>query len=140
MGGRIASVAAALCLLAGCSRPTAGELFLPAPRNSYDFPLTVEDSLAQYDFSFFTRVDFESKVSEPLRLDVAWGSPADSSVWRETVYMLAGSQDGTLQRYRTGVTFPRTGKWTLKVSMSPEIKGLRGLGLVWKENGWDTIN
>lgn len=140
MGSRIASVAAALCLLAGCSRPTAGELFLPAPRNSYDFPVEVADSLASFDFSFFTRVDFGSKVSEPVRLDVAWVAPSDSSVWRETVYMLTGDEAGTLQRYRTGVTFPRTGEWTLKVSMSPEIKGLRGLGLVWKENRWDTTN
>ena len=133
MDAKIVPIAVALCLLAGCSRPMAGELFLNAPRNSYDFPVAVADSLSSYDFSFFTRVDSESKVSEPVRLDVVWVAPTDS-MWRETVYMLTGSHDGTLQRYRTGVTFPSTGEWTLKVSLSPEIKGLRGLGLVWTEN------
>ena len=44
-------------LLSSCSRPTGGEVFLPGPRNSHDFPLDVADTLAYYDFSFYTRVD-----------------------------------------------------------------------------------
>ena len=105
----------ALLCLCSCGRPTSGELFLPAPRNSYDYPISVVDSLALFDFAFFTRVD-------------------------ETVYMLSGAENGTLERYRSYVRFPSAGQWMLKVSVSPEVKGFRGLGLTWKEKRWDTTN
>ena len=129
---RLIVLACFLLCLCSCGRPTSGETFLTAPRNSYDFPLTVVDSLAYYDFSFYTRVDAETDAELPLRLDIAWAAPADT-VYRETVYMYAGDEKGRLQRYRSAVRFPATGEWTLKVSVSPELKGFRGLGLVWKE-------
>lgn len=129
----------ALLCLCSCGRPTSGELFLPAPRNSYDYPISVVDSLALFDFAFFTRVDGDGSESLPVRLDVSWVSPADT-VYRETVYMLSGAENGTLERYRSYVRFPSAGQWMLKVSVSPEVKGFRGLGLTWKEKRWDMTN
>ena len=127
-----------LCLFS-CKRPTSGELFLSAPRNSYDFPIAVEDTLAAYDFSFYTRMDGDEHITDPLRLDISWASPADTT-YRETVYMYAGDENGKIQRYRSDVRFPAAGEWTLKVSVSPQLNGFRGLGLVWKERRWDTTN
>ena len=107
-------------------------MFLGAPRNSFDYPLAVEDTLTLYDLSFYTRMDGDEKVLEPLRLDIAWVAPADT-LYRETVWMYAGDENGRLQRYRSDLRFPSAGEWTLKVSVSPQVKGFRGLGLVWKE-------
>ena len=132
MRSRLIAFACALLCLSSCGRPTSGEMFLPAPRNSYDFPVDVQDSLAQYDFSFYTRVDDDERVCDPLRFDISWVAPTDT-VYRETVYMYAGDEHGKLQRYRTYLSFPATGQWVLKVSVSPEMKGFRGLGLVWTE-------
>lgn len=129
---RLIALACALLCACSCARPTSGELFLAAPRNSYDFPVEVVDSLALFDFSFYTRVDGDEPDGDPLRLDISWVAPSDT-VYRETVYMHAGDERGQLQRYRSYVRFPLTGEWTLKVSVSPEVKGFRGLGLVWKE-------
>ena len=131
-GSRLIVPAFALLCLCSCRRPTSGEQFLAAPRNSYDYTVEVVDSLALFDFSFYTRVDGDEHVYAPLRFDIAWVAPADT-VYRETVYMYAGDEKGKLQRYRSFVRFPATGKWKLKVSVSPELKGFRGLGLVWKE-------
>ena len=131
-GSRLIVLACALLCLCSCARPTSGELFLAAPRNSYDFPVEVVDSLALYDFSFYTRVDGDEHSGAPLRLDISWVAPSDT-VYRETVYMYAGDERGRLQRYRSFMRFPLAGEWTLKVSVSPEEKGFRGLGLVWKE-------
>lgn len=138
---RLAPIAA-LCVLAcliSCERPTRGEIFLASPRNSYDFPVEVEDTLAFFDFGFYTRVDGDSRTDSPVRLDISWVAPNDS-LYRETVWMMAGAGDGTLQKYRSYVRFPLSGKWLLKVGVSPEVRGFRGLGLVWEENRWDTIN
>ena len=136
---RLIALACLLLCVPSCKRPTSGELFLGAPRNSYDFPIVVEDSLAFYDFSFYTRMDGEERVQEPLRFDISWVSPADT-IYRETVYMYAGDENGRLQRYRSYVRFPACGEWMLKVSVSPQTDGFRGLGFIWKERRWDTTN
>ena len=94
--------------------------------------MEVVDSLALYDFSFYTRVDGDEHAEDPLRLDISWVAPSDT-VYRETVYMYAGDERGQLQRYRSYMRFPLTGEWMLKVSVSPQLDGFRGLGLVWKE-------
>ena len=129
---RLIAAACILLCLCSCRRPTSGEIFLTAPRNSYDYPISVQDSLALYDFSFYTRLDGDEPIDEPLRLDISWVAPADTT-YRETVWMYAGDERGKLQRYRTSVRFPACGQWTLKASVSPQMKGFRGLGLVWKE-------
>ncbi|MBO4605804.1 MAG: hypothetical protein J5667_04630 [Bacteroidales bacterium] len=138
MRSRLLIALAVVCFWS-CARPVSGELFLAAPRNSYDFPILVVDSLAHFDFAFYTRVDSDDSVSEPVRLDITWVAPSDT-VYRETVYMLTDTGEGTLQRYRSYVRFPSVGQWTLKVGVSPEVKGFRGLGLIWKEKRWDTTN
>lgn len=123
-----------LCLLCGCSRPTGGEIFVPAPRNAYQFCIPVEDSLAFYDFSFYTRVDKSGREvllpREPLRLGIVWKAPSDT-LFRETVWLRPHYVKGTVCKYRTGVCFPQTGDWTLSVTITPQTKGFRGLGLVW---------
>ena len=121
-------------LLSSCSRPTGGEVFLPGPRNSYDFPLDVADTLAYYDFSFYTRVDKAGAKAlgprEALCLSIVWKDPSDST-FREPVWMRPEYVDGTVRKYRTGVQFPSSGQWVLSVGITPETEGLRGLGLVW---------
>ena len=132
---RLAALLLGAVLLGACSRPTGGEEFLPGPRNSYDFRLDVADTLAFYDFSFYTRVDKTGREAlaphEALRLGIVWRDPSDST-YRETVWMQPEYVGGTVSRYRTGVQFPQPGQWTLSVSVTPETGGLRGLGLVWQ--------
>ena len=131
---RLAALLLGAVLLGSCSRPTGGEEFLPGPRNSYDFRLDVADTLAFYDFSFYTRVDKLGHkglgLREPLRLGIVWKDPSDST-YRESVWMQPEYIDGTVRKYRTGVRFPEPGQWVLSVSITPETEGLRGLGLVW---------
>lgn len=132
--GRLAALLLGAILLSGCGRPTGGEQFLPGPRNSYDFHLEVADTLALYDFSFFTRVDKNGSKAfaphEPLRLGIVWRDPSDST-YRETVWMRPEYVGGTVRKYRTGVQFPMAGEWVLSVSITPETEGLRGFGLIW---------
>ena len=135
--GRVNSIPAfllCLSLLCSCSRPTGGEEFLPGLRNSYDFHIEVADTLALYDFSFYTRVDKAGKEAigprEPLRLGIVWKEPSDST-YRETVWLQPEYFEGTVSTYRTGVRFPSAGEWVLSVSVTPQPRGFRGLGLVW---------
>lgn len=135
-------IVAAMCafVLSACARPTQWEEFLTAPRDSYDFTINVEDSLALYDFSFYTRIDDGvKKMVYPLRLDIQWVSPSDSC-YSETVYMNVKPKEVSENWYRTGLSFPSCGKWTLRVGVSPQTKEFRGLGLIWKEQTWDTTN
>lgn len=126
--------------LSACARPTQWEEFRTAPRDSYDFTIDVEDSLVLYDFSFYTRVDAGiKKMVYPLKLDIQWVSPSDSC-YSETVYMNVNTKEVTENWYRTGMSFPACGKWTLRVGVSPQTKEFRGLGLIWKEQKWDTTN
>ncbi len=136
---KILLIACVSMLFFSCSRPTEGEEFLSGKRESYDFTLPVEDSLSRYDLSFYTRIDGHGQIVRPLRLDVTWQSPQDSTC-RETVYMPLSQKNLTVAKYRTSLRFPSSGNWALKVAVSPQEKGFRGLGLSWKEYRWDTAN
>ena len=104
-------------------------MFLPAPRNAYEYTLDVLDTLAFYDLAFYTRIDGPSAESQ-LKLSMVWKDPSDS-LYRETVYMKVAEKDGVVRNYRTGMRFPSEGEWTLSVTVTPEVRGFRGLGLVW---------
>lgn len=140
MGNKFIVAAVCAFVLSACARPTQWEEFLTAPRGSYDFTINVKDSLALYDFSFYTRIDDGvKKMVYPLRLDIQWVSPSDSC-YSETVYMNVKPKEVSENWYRTGLSFPSCGKWTLRVGVSPQTKEFRGLGLIWKEQTWDTTN
>lgn len=140
MGNRIILATACAIALSACTRPTQWEEFRTAPRDSYDFTINVEDSLVLYDFSFYTKLDASvKKTVYPLKLDIQWVSPSDSC-YSETAYMNVTAKEVTENRYRTGLSFPSCGKWTLRVGVSPQTKEFRGLGLIWKEQRWDTTN
>ena len=133
--GMIAAAALVLSLCC-CSRPTEREIFVKAVNavgNVYSFELPMEDSLATYDLSFYTRIDspVSRRAAGSLELDVRWESPSGEAA-DETVYMDVTSQ---VETYRSGVSPLEPGVWTLKVQVVNPPEGLRGLGLVCKENG-----
>lgn len=129
--------AAALVLsLCRCSRPTETEAFIKAADaagGAYSFQLPLEDSLATYDISFYTRVDSPAgrRSGGSLELNVLWVSPSGERAG-ETVYM---DTSKLLEAYRTGVSPLEPGLWTLKVQVKDPPEGFRGLGVVCKENG-----
>lgn len=125
----MAALVLALLVLAGCSRPTAGEIFIPAPRNAYEYTLDVQDTLASYDLAFYTRIENPAREVQ-LKFNIVWKDPSDS-LYRETVYLRQGEEDAVVRNYRTGMHFPQEGEWTLYVTVTPEVRGFRGLGLVW---------
>lgn len=129
--------AAALVLsLCRCSRPTETEVFIKAADavgGVYSFDLPLEDSLSTYDVSFYTRVDAPAgrRSGGSLELNVLWVSPSGERAG-ETVHMDTAK---LLETYRTGVSPLEPGVWTLKVKVKDPPEGLRGLGVVCKENG-----
>lgn len=138
MRGALGMIAAAAFVLSlcCCSRPTEMEVFVKsadAVGGVYSFELPLEDSLATYDLSFYTRVDAPAgrRSGGSLELNVLWVSPSGERAG-ETVHMDAAK---LLETYRTGVSPLEPGVWTLKVQVVNPPEGLRGLGLVCKENG-----
>ena len=69
-------------------------MFLPAPRNSYDFPVDVQDSLALYDFSFYTRVDDDERVYGDSQTEpegtIAFDVPENA---KALFFVVAGTSD-----------------------------------------------
>ena len=133
--GMIAAAAFVLSLCC-CSRPTEMEVFVKsadAVGGVYSFELPLEDSLATYDLSFYTRVDAPvgHRPQGSVALDVRWESPSGETA-DETVHMDASKQ---IEAYRSGVSPLEPGVWTLKVQVVNPPEGLRGLGVVCKENG-----
>lgn len=138
---RLLAAALLAGMLCGCSRPLGGEQFILGPKDEYVFGIDVVDSLAYYDLSFYTRMEPKNGLAYPLKLEITWTSPADSS-YRETVYMDTDAQgkNAVVRKYRSALRFPRSGRWTMSVDVSPQTEKFSGLGLIWNEYRWDTIN
>ena len=116
-------------LLSGCAQPSSFEQFIRSDKSGeYTFTLNLADTLSAYDLSFFTAIDRpmlkDTLTSFPLK--VVWRSPSGRYL-SETVYYPA---DSLRVRYRSGIIPSEEGDWTLTVSLDPEPRGLRGLGII----------
>lgn len=135
--GRISSflaVAAIALLSAACSGAGQTSRFIrsdKAPEGVYVFELPLEDSLASYDFWFYSRVE-ETPMSN-LRLDVQWLSPSGRSL-SETVYMRSVGLEGDREKYRSGMVPADAGLWRLSVRPVGAGDDFCGLGLVYVKN------
>ena len=139
---RISPVILLAVLLLCCSAPKGQEQFVKG-KGPWTFSVRL-DSLTVSDFYFYTRRDGapgrRSKVAE-LPLDVAWISPAADTLV-ETVYLPLESKSSFYSSessilYRSEVTPPRSGEWTIVVTPhdSVTVRGLRGLGIAIKNHG-----
>lgn len=119
-----------------CSKPDREVMFIKekdAAGGVYEFGFAMNDTLASYDISFYTRVAGSWK--ESIRLDVEWIAP-DGKKFDESVFF--GPSDdysGFVEAYRTGVVPVVPGDWTIKVKTGNVPKGFWGLGLMCEENG-----
>ena len=116
-------------LLSSCAQPSSFEQFIRSDKSGeYSFTLNLADTLSAYDLSFFTAIDRpmlrDTLTSFPLK--VVWRSPSGRYL-SETVYYPA---DSLRVRYRSGIIPSEEGEWTLTVSLDPEPRGLRGLGII----------
>ncbi|MBR4826540.1 MAG: hypothetical protein IKZ91_01485 [Bacteroidales bacterium] len=125
----------ALMLLASCSQPPSREYFQRSDGSGeYEFALELTDSLASYDFSFYTAMDRPVFVRDTLScfpMQVLWRSPS-GRYFSETVYYPVSHK---IVLYRKGVVPSEYGTWTVSVTLPEEPKRLRGLGLIGKRVG-----
>lgn len=129
-----AAVLAAALLAAGCSRPLSTEIFVrssQAENGVYVFDLTLADSLAPYDFWFYSRT-LGTEISS-LPLNVQWLAPSGKR-FSETVYMKKVDADGESELYRSGVVPAESGQWRLSVRPVGVDDDFCGLGIICKEN------
>lgn len=123
------------CLsLAACSRPSQTEMFIRADKADggvYSFPVEMTDSLASYDFWFYSRL-FSGSIGN-LELRVSWTAPSGESFY-ETVYMEKVDSHGVRELYRSGVVPAEYGEWKLNVRPVDPVKDFLGLGLVTIRN------
>ncbi len=124
----------ALGVLAACSRPSSYEQFVRSDGSGeYSFELELPDTLSSYDISFYSAVDrplFSADTLRSFPLQVVWRSPSGRYL-SETVYYPA---DSLKARYRSGIVPSEEGSWTLSVTIAPEPRGLRGLGVICRRN------
>ena len=124
-----------LTALHSCDAADSVEYFVPsrdAQDGIYAFNLEMTDSLTAYDVSFYTRVDADK--SDWLCLDVLWRSPSGKT-FSETVYMKSGGSRGAMEPYRRGLQPVEQGSWKLEIKPVDPPRGLRGMGVVCKNNG-----
>ena len=134
MGSRIlrifvAAMAAGLSL-ASCSEPRSNEQFVRADQASdgvYVFTVPLTDSLAVYDFSFYSRTGVGTIHS--LEMRVQWLAPSGDSM-AETVYMSEVGPKGNSEIYRSGVVPAEYGDWKISVRPVGVDSDFTGLGLI----------
>lgn len=121
-------------LLASCARPAQTESFIRADGAEdgvYSFPVDMTDSLATYDFWFYSRLAAGRKSN--LELRVSWTAPSGRSLY-ETVYMGALDSRGVRELYRSGMVPAEYGEWKLNVRPVDPGKEFLGLGLICRRN------
>ena len=120
----------ALALLVSCGQPSSREYFQRSDgTGEYSFDISMSDSLAAYDISFYAALDrpvFRRDTLTSFPLQIVWRAPS-GRFFSETVYYPA-SQARAL--YRSSVVPSETGSWNISVTINPEPEGFRGLGLV----------
>ena len=132
----------ALALTASCRRPASFEQFIRADETvsgSYVFTLFLDDSLASYDLSIYTKVDPPLMAADrpevSLGLVVEWAEKNGFTALREKVYLPCGGAAGSNQPYRSGVRPSHPGEWTVSITPENPPAGLRGIGMICKRNG-----
>lgn len=121
-------------LLAACARPAQTENFIRSDRAEdgvYSFLVDMTDSLATYDFWFYSRLAAGRKSN--LELRVSWTAPSGRSLY-ETVYMGALDSRGERELYRSGIVPAEYGDWRVNVRPIDPGKDFLGLGLIYKRN------
>lgn len=113
-----------LCLAWSCQRPSGVSDFIKGQRVEYEFRIPQADTLALYDFRFFSG---QEAMDSPVALGVRWVSPS-AQIYREEVWL---PMDGKPHYYRLGLRFVEQGDWTLRVYPK---KKLSGLGISWEKN------
>lgn len=130
----LTGILSALVLVA-CTAPTGEtDSFVRADRargGVYSFSLPLTDSLATYDFWFYSRL--LSDRQDDIELRVLWLSPSGES-FRETVYMRNPGTKGSRELYRSGVGLSEVGEWKINVRPVGVGKEFTGLGLICREN------
>ena len=122
-----------LLILASCREPMSVETFIPGD-GPFRFKVDMTDSLAVYDFDFYTRVDSApEECPGSLELKIRWVSPREEE-FREIVYLPLHSGE-VYEPYRADSVPSVYGEWTLIVATpsADAVKGFRGLGLVTKK-------
>lgn len=90
----------------------------------YEFRIPQADTLALYDFRFFSG---QEAMDLPVALDVRWVSPS-VQIYREEVWL---PMDGKPHYYRLRLRFVEQGDWTLRVYPGEKVSGL---GISWEKN------
>ena len=97
----------------------------------YSFPVDMDDSLATYDFWFYSRLAAGRKGN--LELRVSWTAPSGRSLY-ETVYMGNLDSRGERELYRSGIVPAEYGEWRVNVRPIDPGKDFLGLGLICRRN------
>ena len=75
-----------LLILASCREPMSVETFVPGD-GPFEFAVNMTDSVAVYDFDFYSRIDARPEdCPGSLLLMIRWVSPTEC-VYRESVYL-----------------------------------------------------
>ena len=130
---RIIPIIILFATLTSCREPMSTETFIPG-NGPFRFKVDMTDSLAVYDFDFYTRVDAApEECPDSLELKIRWVSPQEEE-FREIVYLPLHS-GGVYEPYRADSVPSVSGEWTLIVATpsAEAVKGFRGLGLVTKK-------
>lgn len=132
----------ALALMVSCRRPDSFEQFIRADgvvSGAYVFTLGLDDTLATYDISFYTKVDpplmAADRPEASLGLVVVWAEGDGLTSLREKVYLPYGGVAGSAHPYRSGIKPSHPGEWTVSVTPEDPPAGLRGIGIICKRNG-----
>lgn len=126
-------VAAAILLLASCTRPDSYECFVrvdQAPAGLFPFQVDLSDSLSTYDIYFYTAA-YPGMDSDGLDIQAVWVGPSGQSA-SEDVCMDVGK---VRELYRSGVSMAEPGIWTLDLRVREVPEGFRGMGIICKRNG-----
>ena len=116
--------------LASCREPQSREYYLRSDGSGeYSFNLSLTDSLAAYDISFYTAIDqplFRRDTLVSFPMQIVWRSPS-GRYFSETVYYPVAESKVL---YRSGLVPSEYGVWNIAVTLPEEPERLRGLGII----------
>ena len=142
---KLSPILLALCLIAGCSRPSSYEPFVQREKaeygDTYTFLLDLSDTTVSYSLDFYTRLErpaFGEFEQDSLLLDLRWISPSDSII-ADTTCIRTSSPVGMayysrdyVARYSEDLSLPENGEWRLKARILNDSDWIRGLGIIFK--------
>lgn len=136
-----------------CSRPASYEPFVRRENaeygDTYSFLLDMADSTVSYGLDFYTRLErkpFTTFPDDSIVLAIRWIAPSDSN-YVDTLVMSVRQADGSAYftkdvvcPFKERLDLPEYGEWRLKARVLNEAGSVRGLGIIFKRNLWDTTN